>query len=240
MIHEVGVQIGERIGRVIIVQVDDRVIGWGKFLSIRVEMNIAKALIRGMFLTLEGKKTWVPIKYGCLPTFCFRCGVVKHPKQGCSLCPLGSNKMQYGAWLRAPVVKERDNTNKKYREEEMQHTTKEQPWRQGREDRDEGPKGNPESRADIHESDLIDVNKATTFLSFEILSSPRTSAGPTKELFKESLSQPVWDSSEQPLHVGDACLMQGIEVPVCPTVNDCKGKGKKSTLGPMCNMDLRA
>lgn len=74
MTQDVGVQIGESIGRVVTVQIDDRGIGWGKFLRIKVEVDISKTLRRCVFLTFKGKKTWVPLKYERLPNFCFKCG----------------------------------------------------------------------------------------------------------------------------------------------------------------------
>ncbi|XP_040987682.1 uncharacterized protein LOC121235400 [Juglans microcarpa x Juglans regia] len=81
MTHEVGIHIGESIGRVVTVQTDDRGIGWGKFLRIRLEVDILEALQRGVFLTFEGKKTWVSLKYECLTNFCFKYGVIKHAQQ---------------------------------------------------------------------------------------------------------------------------------------------------------------
>ncbi|XP_040987664.1 uncharacterized protein LOC121235381 [Juglans microcarpa x Juglans regia] len=121
MTYEVGVQIGGCIGRVITIQVDDRGIGWGKFLRIRVEVNISEALLRGVFLSFAGKKTWVPLKYERLPTFCFKCGVIKHAKSGCSVSSLGDSKLQYGAWLRAPATKDSEDLHKTYGNVDTQH-----------------------------------------------------------------------------------------------------------------------
>ncbi|KAF5442788.1 hypothetical protein F2P56_035410 [Juglans regia] len=112
MTLKVGNQVGGNVGRVIKVQTDTRGIGWGKFLRIRVEVDITKVLMRGMFLTIDGRKTWVTFKYERLPIFCLRCGVIKHVGKICPQDSNGSSQNQYGAWLRATAARE-DNFNQK-------------------------------------------------------------------------------------------------------------------------------
>lgn len=190
MTHDVGVQIGENIGRVITVQVDDRGIGWGKFLRIRVEVNISEALLKGVFLTFKGKKTWVPLKYECLPIFCFKCGVIRHAKQSCSISSLGSSKLQYGVWMQALAVKESDSTNKKYGEEDLHHNEEAQSWRKGGEDGDEGPNNNPKSKMGFQETGMSDVDIATAVMTTENMLSPRNYAEIAQRPFKV-LSKPL-------------------------------------------------
>lgn len=57
MTQEVGSQIGSNAVRVLQVHTNLRGIKWGKFLRIRVEMDIKKTLLRGMFITVEGKRS---------------------------------------------------------------------------------------------------------------------------------------------------------------------------------------
>ncbi|KAF5475845.1 hypothetical protein F2P56_007609 [Juglans regia] len=123
MTEEVGKQIGKNVGKVLKVHSDDRGIGWGKFMRIRVEMYITKALMRGMFLTFDGRKTWVQFKYERLPTFCLKCGVIRHNGKSCQSSPKASPQNQYGVWLRAPAAKEGDINQKRYGHDSSQQTS---------------------------------------------------------------------------------------------------------------------
>lgn len=49
MNQEVGNQIGGSVGKVLEVVADNRGLGWGKFLRMRVEIDIRKALMRNFF-----------------------------------------------------------------------------------------------------------------------------------------------------------------------------------------------
>ncbi|KAL5746204.1 hypothetical protein ACOSP7_027350 [Xanthoceras sorbifolium] len=53
---------------------------WGKFLRVKVRIDITKPLKRGIRVWLEEFKTMItsPIKYEKLPEFCFTCGLVGH------------------------------------------------------------------------------------------------------------------------------------------------------------------
>ncbi|KAF5477665.1 hypothetical protein F2P56_004284, partial [Juglans regia] len=126
MNQEVGIQIGNSLGRFIKVHVDERGIGWGKFLRIRVELDITKTLLRGLFINVDGKKTWVYFKYERLPSLCFKCGVIRHVKNSCSNQEGREGQSQYGAWLRAPIVRENELLFKKYGES-PDHSPKSEP-----------------------------------------------------------------------------------------------------------------
>ena len=74
-----------------------------KFMRVRVDLPIDKALRRGgNMVNGEGGKFWVTFKYERLPTFCFWCGKLGHDERHCSES-LGSQNTdrQYGDWLRA-------------------------------------------------------------------------------------------------------------------------------------------
>lgn len=66
------------MGRVLKVHADERGISWGRFLRIRVEVDMTRALLRGTFLTMDVKKSWLYFKYERLPSMCFKCGIIKH------------------------------------------------------------------------------------------------------------------------------------------------------------------
>lgn len=93
-------------------------LGWGKFLRLRVEMDITKALMRGTFLTIDGKQTWVQFKYERLPNFCLQYGVIKHSKKGCPNMKVErsayAGQTQYGEWLCAPLAKNTGSSHKRY------------------------------------------------------------------------------------------------------------------------------
>jgi hypothetical protein len=97
-----GKLIGNWIGRFISVDVDKDGIAWGKDLRIRVEVRVDQPLARGVKLRENDEEvegTWFDVKYERIPHFCFDCGCLVHPENGCS-----ANReevKQWGEWLRA-------------------------------------------------------------------------------------------------------------------------------------------
>lgn len=151
MNQEFGHQIGSNIGRVLKVHADDRGIEWERFLRIRVEVDIIKALIRGLFLTLNGKKTWVSSKYERLSSLCFKCGVLKHSQLPCPSSQSGGEggggQSQYVTWLRVPTARKSELQFKRYEEWETQCAQPgAQPWREGKQDRDDCINGKADSK----------------------------------------------------------------------------------------------
>jgi hypothetical protein len=108
MTREMGEDIGQRIGRLIAVDVPkDNGVAWGRYLRIRVEVEIAKPLMRGCIIQVEETAPiWVDFRYEHLPIFCYRCGLLGHSGSDCFTGPGSSrtsvfDRDQYGAWLRA-------------------------------------------------------------------------------------------------------------------------------------------
>jgi hypothetical protein len=82
----------------------------GKFLRIRVSMDLRKPLKRGSKLNFQGKDIWVDYKYERLPNFCFACGRVGHQMRDCedvedhdtdAFSELEEKDQAFGPWLRA-------------------------------------------------------------------------------------------------------------------------------------------
>jgi hypothetical protein len=111
MVKEVGEDIGNNIGRLVEVDVPENGIGWGRFLRIRVEIDVTKPLLRGKILESEdGKPFWVEFRYEHLPIFCYRCGRIGHSGNECvEGRRSGGDQMvatdRFGSWLQAAPVR---------------------------------------------------------------------------------------------------------------------------------------
>ncbi len=108
MIREVGEDIGREIGGFLKVDVPDNGLGWGKYLRIRVDIDITQPLLRGKQLRKDegegGTPFWVDFKYEHLPIFCYRCGIIGHNGNDClagrrSTDTETINGEKWGHWL---------------------------------------------------------------------------------------------------------------------------------------------
>ncbi|KAI8004921.1 Uncharacterized protein LOK49_LG08G03245 [Camellia lanceoleosa] len=113
MTKAVGYLIGNKIGSTVDVEYGADRMAFGRYMRIRVTLNVAKPLRRGMKLAVHNRESvWVVFKYERLPNFCYFCGVLGHSEKECntllSQAETGTaNAMQYGPWLRADVQKPR-------------------------------------------------------------------------------------------------------------------------------------
>lgn len=73
MTEEWGNQIVNSVGKVLEVDVGNDGVGWGKFLRVKVEIPLCKALARSRFINVQGQKTWMDFRYEKLPKICFMC-----------------------------------------------------------------------------------------------------------------------------------------------------------------------
>lgn len=71
MTFEARQRIGSTIGEVMTVDVVGEGVGWGKYLRVRVSMDISKPLAQGRLIRIEGKQRWIEFKYDRLPLFYF-------------------------------------------------------------------------------------------------------------------------------------------------------------------------
>ncbi|KAL5828003.1 hypothetical protein ACOSQ3_019835 [Xanthoceras sorbifolium] len=83
---------------------------WGKFLRVKVRIDITKPLKRGIRVWLEevGLMITSPIKYEKLPKFCFACGLMGHSLKECledeaRVSVINGSMSKYGVWLRAAL-----------------------------------------------------------------------------------------------------------------------------------------
>ena len=107
MTEKVGELIEKAMGGHIEMEVTEDGVGWGKYLRVKIRIDISKPLLRKKKIAFVGKDPlWVSFKYERLPLFCHACGIIGHGKKE---CVTRSNQkeqglvgtLQYGAWLRA-------------------------------------------------------------------------------------------------------------------------------------------
>ena len=104
---EVAKKIAGPLGLIEKVDIGSKGFRLGKYLRIRVNIDISKPLCRGRVVRMgETEKEWVDFRYERLPIFCYWCGKLDHDDRDCTLW-LDSNESleleerQYGPWLRA-------------------------------------------------------------------------------------------------------------------------------------------
>lgn len=117
MTRDIGFQIGATVGAVKDVDIRENGIGWGKYLRVKIEIDLQKMVARGRTSSIMKNKIWVPMKYVKLPKLCFKCGKMIYGGRGCSSLegnPAQGNggTLQYGLWLRATHTPRQRNSEK--------------------------------------------------------------------------------------------------------------------------------
>lgn len=105
-----GNLIGEKLGTMIEVNVNSDDTRWGEFLTVRVEIELNKPLVRGRTLEYNRKKFWIAMKDEKLPRYCFHCGRIVHTDK-CQSSNISVDHDQYGSWLRADFSKQNNRLN---------------------------------------------------------------------------------------------------------------------------------
>ncbi|XP_058783869.1 uncharacterized protein LOC131658612 [Vicia villosa] len=95
----------------------------GRFLRIKVMVDLKSPLKRGIVVKFKEKNLRVHFKYERLPTFCFVCGRIGHQLKDCESLEelteegfeeLEEQDLSYGQWLRAsPLPKMSEQVRKK-------------------------------------------------------------------------------------------------------------------------------
>ncbi|CAJ2644626.1 uncharacterized protein LOC123882497 [Trifolium pratense] len=82
----------------------------GKFLRVKVSIDLRKPLKRGTVLNYQGKRLHVFFKYERLPNFCYMCGRIGHQMKDCEEVEgneedgyedIEEKELPYGSWLKA-------------------------------------------------------------------------------------------------------------------------------------------
>lgn len=105
MTREARYEIGLKLGKVLEVDVVEKGVQWGKFLRVRIRIDVTRKLIRGKKVSIEGGESrWIFFKYERLPNFCYWCGMLDHGEKDClekkGEEPGRGEQMQYGAWIK--------------------------------------------------------------------------------------------------------------------------------------------
>jgi hypothetical protein len=116
MRKEVGKEIGDLIGKFVEMEGEEGEVKAGKFLRVKVRMNITKPLMRGIKLTVEvvggEKEAWCPFQYEFLPDFCYICGIIGHVDKGCETQLEDGAERQYSSKLRFIPEKKKSLMNR--------------------------------------------------------------------------------------------------------------------------------
>ncbi|KAL0003519.1 hypothetical protein SO802_017300 [Lithocarpus litseifolius] len=103
---QTGWMIGSKLGEVLEVDVPENGVQWGRYLRIRVKIDVTRKLVQGKKIKVENnEQRWVFFKYERLPNFCYLCGMLRHGEKECDKNDLSGNgeekgAYQYDAWLR--------------------------------------------------------------------------------------------------------------------------------------------
>ena len=83
----------------------------GKYLRVRVLVNVTKKLIQGKQVIIDGAEgRGVYFKYERLPNFYYKCGLLSHELRDCAKIEGSGNQLdlknlQNGAWLRGEIIR---------------------------------------------------------------------------------------------------------------------------------------
>jgi hypothetical protein len=102
--------IGNEVGEFVEAEVGEDGTAVGEFLRIKVRLQVAEPLRRGILVQVDGgeKVRWCNFEYEFLPEFCFTCGIVGHEDKCCNIVLGKGEKQQYGKWMIAELQKRRN------------------------------------------------------------------------------------------------------------------------------------
>lgn len=86
MTAAVASAIGGKIGSVLMVDKSASRECIGRFLRVRVRLNLREPLMRGVMVTFPDEgRIWVEFRYEGLPNYCFYCGKLGHGSRACAV-----------------------------------------------------------------------------------------------------------------------------------------------------------
>jgi len=102
MTRATGEAIGEEIGTFMCMDLDDNDSVVGRFLRIKVRLDVRKPLMRGVTVCVgkEEKPLWCPVEYEFLPDFCYTCGIIGHTDRSCEVQIPKGEAQQFSRKLR--------------------------------------------------------------------------------------------------------------------------------------------
>ncbi|KAE8821190.1 LRR receptor-like serine/threonine-protein kinase FLS2 [Hordeum vulgare] len=124
MMNEVTTEeIGNLVGSFVEADVGADGVAMGKFLRVKIRMNIDKPIMRGFMLddaedggrqkqkkkmNIDGggeeeEGAWCRFEYEFLPEFCYVCGMVGHSERACDMQLDKNRRAQFRCWLRADM-----------------------------------------------------------------------------------------------------------------------------------------
>lgn len=110
MNKDVAEIIGAEFGRFLDVDAEENGMAAGRYLRVKVRIDIRQVLRRGIVVEIEEEEVerrWCPVEYEFLPEFCYSCGIIGHMDKNCERRGEGGDTKQYGKWLRVTPVKRR-------------------------------------------------------------------------------------------------------------------------------------
>ena len=98
----VGEAIGEDIGEFMEMDREEDGTAVGRFLRIKVRLDIRKPLMRWVTLNVgeDEKALWCPLVYEYLPDFCYTCALIGHIDKSCHIKLQKGEVQQFGKHLR--------------------------------------------------------------------------------------------------------------------------------------------
>lgn len=105
MHKEMGEAIGNEVGEFLEMEKEEDGLAVGKFLRIKIKLDIRKPLMRGVtvYIEKEGEEdrpVWCPLMYEYLPDFCYTCGLIGHVDKMCGVKLKAGEVQPFGRCLR--------------------------------------------------------------------------------------------------------------------------------------------